>query len=51
MAKPILDELWTLIQPLLPPPKPRRPRFPRRRPLDDRAVLTGILFVLQSGIP
>ncbi|MBW8837050.1 MAG: IS5 family transposase [Burkholderia sp.] len=52
MAKPILDdELWTLIQPLLPPPKPRRPRYPGRKPLDDRAVLTGILFVLQSGIP
>ncbi|WP_310035137.1 IS5 family transposase [Paraburkholderia graminis] len=52
MAKPILDdEFWTLIQPLLPPPKPRRPRYPGRKPLDDRAVLTGILFVLQSGIP
>lgn len=25
MAKPILDdELWALIEPLLPPPKPRR---------------------------
>ncbi|MGU7843995.1 IS5 family transposase [Burkholderia sp. AW33-5] len=43
MAKPILDdELWTLIQPLLPPPKPRRTRYPGRKPLDDRAVLTGI---------
>src|SRR5580698_11654527 len=52
MAKPILDdELWTLIQPLLPPPKPRRPRYPGRKPLDDRAVLTGIVFVLRSGIP
>ena len=52
MAKSILDDdLWALIEPLLPPPKPRRPRYPRRKPLDDRAVLTGILFVLQSGIP
>ncbi|VWC50972.1 transposase [Burkholderia lata] len=52
MAKPILDdELWSLIQPLLPPPKPRRTRYPGRKPLDDRAVLIGILFVLQSGIP
>jgi len=52
MAKPILDdELWSLIQPLLPPPKPHRTRYPGRKPLDDRAVLTGILFVLQSGIP
>lgn len=52
MAKPILDdELWSLIQPLLSAPKPRRTRYPGRKPLDDRAVLTGILFVLQSGIP
>ena len=52
MAKPILDDkLWAIIQPLLPPPKPRRVRYPGRKPLDDRAVLTGILFVLQSGIP
>ncbi|EMP78517.1 transposase [Burkholderia pseudomallei] len=26
-------------------------RYPGRKPLDDRAVLTGIPFVLQSGIP
>jgi len=50
MAKPLVsDELWAVIEPLLPPepPKPRggRPRIP------DRAVLTGILFVLKSGIP
>ena len=52
MAKLILDdELWALIQPLLPPPRPRRPPHPGRKPLDDRAVLTGGLFVLQSGIP
>ena len=51
MAKPILDDdLWALIEPLLPAPKPRRSRYPGRKPLDDRAVLTGILFVLQSGI-
>lgn len=52
MAKPILDdELWGLIEPVLPPAKVRRARYPGRKPLDDRAVLTGILFVLQSGIP
>lgn len=52
MSKPILeDELWSLIQSLLPPPKPRRTRYPGRKPLEERAVLTGILFVLQSGIP
>jgi transposase len=52
MAKPLLDDsLWNLIQPLLPPPKPRRSRFPGRKPLDNRKTLTGILFVLKSGIP
>jgi len=51
MAKPILDDkLWAIIGPLLPPPKPRRKRNPGRKPLDNRAVLTGILFVLKSGI-
>jgi transposase len=51
MAKPLLDDdLWALIEPLLPPPKPRRARYPGRKPLDNRAVLTGILFVLQTGL-
>lgn len=52
MAKSLLDDnLWHLIEPLLPPPKPRRSRFPGRKPLDNRNVLMGILFVLKSGIP
>ncbi|MEX3901635.1 MULTISPECIES: IS5 family transposase [Paraburkholderia] len=51
MAKPILDdELWAFIEPLLPPAKPRRSRYPGRKPLDDRALLTGILFILQTGL-
>ena len=50
MAKELVsDELWEIVESLLPeePPKPKggRPR------LDDRAALTGILFVLKSGIP
>jgi Putative transposase of IS4/5 family (DUF4096) len=50
MAKELVsDELWEIVEPLLPekPPKPKggRPR------LDDRAALSGILFVLKSGIP
>src|SRR5580658_94801 len=50
MSTPLLpDALWSLIQPLLPPP-PRRPKGGRPR-LQDRACLTGILFVLRSGIP
>jgi len=52
MAKPLLsDALWSIIEPILPPPKPRRFRYPGRRPLDDRRCLTGILFVLKTGIP
>jgi transposase len=44
------DELWKIIQPLLPIPR-RRKTHPGRKRLDDRRVLTGILFVLESGIP
>ena len=52
MAKPILDDdLWNLIEPLLPPPKRRRFRYPGRKPVEHRAALTGILFVLRTGIP
>jgi transposase len=51
MAKPIVsDELWAEIQPLLPAAKPRRFRYPGRKAQDRRAALTGILFVLKSGI-
>jgi transposase len=50
MAKPIIDDaLWERIAPFL-PSKPRRSRFPGRKPLDNRKALTGILFVLKSGI-
>src|SRR5438046_5832346 len=50
MSKPLVtDELWEIIEPLLPPqpPKPKggRPRVP------DRAALAGIIFVLRSGLP
>ncbi len=41
------DDLWAEVEPLLPPPKPRkklgRPRVP------DRLVLDGILYVLRTG--
>jgi transposase len=48
--KPIVsDELWAVVAPLLPPAR-RRPRGGRPR-LPDRAVLTGIVFVLRTGIP
>jgi transposase len=43
------DELWAVVEPLLPK---RRPHRKGGRPwVDDRAVVTGILFVLRSGIP
>ena len=44
------DGLWEQIAPLLPPPKPRRYRYPGRLPADDRAALAGIVFVLKTGI-
>ena len=51
MARPLVsDELWELVEPLI-PKMPRRHRFPGRKRIDDRKVLTGILFVLQTGIP
>lgn len=51
MAKAILpDELWEIIEPLL-PKRTRRFRFPGRKPVDHRKTLTGILFVLRTGIP
>ncbi len=52
MARPLLpDDLWGLIEPLLPPPKPRRRDHPGRKPIDGRRALTGILFVLKTGLP
>jgi transposase len=51
MARPILDDaLWERIEPLL-PAKERRFRHPGRKRLSDRQVLTGILYVLKTGIP
>ena len=50
MAKQILnDELWQIIEPII-PKKKRRFRYPGRKPISDRAALTGILFVLKTGI-
>ncbi len=51
MATPLVsDELWTIIEPHI-PVKPRRKRHSGRKPLSPRGCLTGILFVLRSGIP
>lgn len=50
MAKKLVsDELWEVVEPLL-PPEPDKTDGGRPR-MDDRAALTGIIFVLKSGIP
>lgn len=44
----VTDELWNLVEPLIPKhpcPGTGKPR------IDDRVCLTGILFVLKTGIP
>jgi transposase len=49
MKKLIDDEMWAIVEPLLPPhrahPKGGRPF------VEGRAALTGIVFVLKTGIP
>jgi transposase len=51
MAKPLVsDELWEVVQPLIPKHRCARNKG-GRPPLDDRDVLAGILFVLKTGIP
>jgi transposase len=50
MAQPLVpEELWEFVEPLFPKheasPEGGRPR------IDDRKTLTGILFVLKTGIP
>lgn len=50
MAKKLVsEELWEVVEPLL-PPEPDKTDGGRPR-VDDRAALTGIIFVLKSGIP
>lgn len=49
MARPLVtDGLWSAVEPLLPPPR----EYPKggRPPLANRLALTGILFVLKTGI-
>jgi transposase len=50
MARPLVsDELWAIVEPLIPKLR-RRDRYPGRKRIDDRKVLSGILFVLKTGI-
>src|SRR5919112_3344715 len=51
MAQALLpDDLWAVVGPLLPPP-PRPGPKGGRPPVENRPALTGVLFVLKSGIP
>ena len=45
------DELWARIEPVLPTRRRGKGHRAGRRRISDRAALTGILFVLRSGIP
>ena len=40
------DPFWERVQPLLPPPRPKRRG---RKPLDQRQVFNGMLYVLRTG--
>lgn len=51
MAAPLVsDALWTRIEPLIPKHQSPTPKG-GRPPVEDRAALEGILFVLKTGIP
>ena len=45
----VTDELWAVLEPLL-PPEPPKPKGGRPR-ISDRAALRGIVFVLRTGCP
>ena len=52
MARPervLTDELWEIVEPLLPRQKP--PGTPGRPQVPNRKAMLGILYVLLNGIP
>ena len=52
MSQALIDDaIWARLEPLIPRRRPRRGHRHGRTPIPDRAILTGILFVLRSGIP
>jgi transposase len=53
MSEPILSEqLWQRIEPLLPKQKKRRNvQYAGRKRVEARKVMTGIIFVLKTGVP
>ncbi|MBO0881780.1 MAG: transposase [Mycobacterium sp.] len=44
------DELWALVEPLIPPAK-TRPQAGGMWRVDDPAVVTAIVFVLPAAVP
>ena len=50
MAELVSDELWEQIEPLLPPEPAPSPLGGRPR-VTNRQTLTGMVFVLRTGIP
>jgi transposase len=50
VAKLLPDDLWAIIEPILPPLPPPGP-LGGRPPISHRQALTGILFVLKTGLP
>ncbi|WP_438612766.1 IS5 family transposase [Kocuria sabuli] len=46
----VSDQLWELLEPLIPPPPPAKNGRTGRPRVDDRAALEGILFVTENGI-
>jgi transposase len=50
MARPLVsDDLWAVVEPLLPPTRPAGTRG--HPPVPNRVALAGIIFVLKTGIP
>jgi transposase len=50
MAEIVSDELWKLVEPLLPPEPEPSPKGGRPR-VTNRQALTGVVFVLRTGVP
>ena len=49
MSRLVDDELWELVEPLL-PPEPENPKGGRPR-VSSRGALESIVYVLRSGVP
>jgi len=47
--KLVSDELWAVVEPLLPPTRP--PGTRGHPPVHNRVALSGIIFVLKTGLP